>query len=416
MNRRVTIAALAALTLMGWTGALAEIPATGPAAAQASVPDKKAEKEADPVEASLVPVGATELRLTLLSYSGEVVVVKAVPHGSAVKAGDAVVWLEARGLATQLATAKNDLLVAQAALDKAKADGLTGAEADRIALEAATEDLTLAKANVTWFETVDGPAMLKESELRVKGATDSVEDQGDELDQLKKMYKSEELTNATADIVVKRALRNYENGKVNLELTRASAQKMPKQDYPVAKARVSRALATSENAMNQVKATQAQSAVSRATGLAAAEIALKKAAQTVSDLAHDEAQMTVKAATDGAFYHGYWAAKAWANGDLRMLTPGEKIAGGSIVGTVAAAGKLGLSGDVPDDQWKALVPGSKLKVKVGGATGAELNGVVTEVLPEARPGGTAMTFRASLSDVPAWMIAGMKAKVETVTP
>ena len=62
-----------------------------------------------------------------------------------------------------------------------------------------------AEESVKWFETVDGPQMLKGVELNLEQAKNQMNDKGDELDQLKKMYKSEELTNDTADIVVKRA-------------------------------------------------------------------------------------------------------------------------------------------------------------------------------------------------------------------
>jgi len=44
---------------------------------------------------------------------------------------------------------------------------------------------------------------LKQIDLALQQYDDQVKDAADELDQLKKMYKSEELTNATADVVVR---------------------------------------------------------------------------------------------------------------------------------------------------------------------------------------------------------------------
>ena len=70
-----------------------------------------------------------------------------------------------------------------------------------------------AEQNVKWFDTVDGPQMLKGVDIQLAMAKNQMNDEQDELDQLKKMYKSEELTNATADIVVKRAVRQLEMSK-----------------------------------------------------------------------------------------------------------------------------------------------------------------------------------------------------------
>ena len=59
------------------------------------------------------------------------------------------------------------------------------------------------------FEQTKAPES-KKATLETYQAKANAEDQQDELEQLRKMYRAEELTTETADIVVKRALRQLE--------------------------------------------------------------------------------------------------------------------------------------------------------------------------------------------------------------
>ncbi len=136
-------------------------------------------------------------------------------HGASVKKDDVLLSLDSDEIQRQIATAKIDLANAKAAADKAQADVDLGDQSDALAMKMQEEELDKAKGALKWWEDVDGKQMITSAELQTRGAKAAVDDQQDELDQLKKMYKTEELTNATADIVVKRALRNLEISKVN---------------------------------------------------------------------------------------------------------------------------------------------------------------------------------------------------------
>src|SRR5262249_48729784 len=141
-------------------------------------------------------------------------VTKVAGHGAAVKKGDSILELEATHYNWAMEAAKNELANARANLKKVEFDGDLAVKQEALSLRMQEDMVKNAEAGVQWFEKVDGPQMLMQQELLVKQLKDSVGDQEDELDQLKKMYQSEELTNATADIVTKRAVRRLEQQRI----------------------------------------------------------------------------------------------------------------------------------------------------------------------------------------------------------
>src|SRR5206468_776794 len=154
------------------------------------------------------PIDPLEVRVRPEAFVGDLKIVSLAAHGASVKKGGVLLELEGDALKHQIAAADADLANATASVAKAKTDLELGEQADQIAMKVQEKDLANAKAALQWFDDVDGNQMITSAQMQTRTAKAAVEDQQDELDQLKKMYKSEELTNATADIVVKRALRN----------------------------------------------------------------------------------------------------------------------------------------------------------------------------------------------------------------
>src|SRR5205814_6283803 len=148
-----------------------------------------------------------------------------VANGATVKKGETLLEIDPIPLKRQLDAAQSEANVAKANVTKAEADARIAKESEALALRMTKDAVQDAEDNLKWWEGVDGPQMITSAELEVKQYREMVEDRSDELDQLKKMYKSEELTNATADIVVKRAIRGLEHGKKLLEMEELKPEK-----------------------------------------------------------------------------------------------------------------------------------------------------------------------------------------------
>jgi hypothetical protein len=204
-----------------------------------------------------------EVRLKLEAHSGALIVASAAANRSTVKKGDTLLELDPVYINRDVAAAENELTAAKAALAKAESDSVLGEQADALAMRIQQQETKNAEAAVKWWEQVDGPQMLTSAELQVKVSRANVEDQEDELDQLKKMYKGEDLTSQTADIVLKRSVRQLDVSKTLSKMNEERSEKTESHSYPIARQGIQDSLELSKQRLESLKVSQALAAVLR---------------------------------------------------------------------------------------------------------------------------------------------------------
>ncbi|CAN5411678.1 hypothetical protein BH10PLA1_BH10PLA1_13820 [soil metagenome] len=359
-------------------------------------------------EGVLEPVNAVEIRLKPKVFAGELAIKSVVATGTHVKAGDVLLEIDDKPIKKEIASAENELETARANLTKAQSDSDLVQQADALAMKMALDDVKNATDSLKWFDDVDGPQMLQQSDLSVKQAKFSLEDQNDELDQLKKMYKTEDLTSATADIVIKRSLRQLELTKTMVKREEDEARKLKATMYPEARLKLTFMLEQENNALSQLKATQAQTAVQRKVALATAKQAENDAEQKLADLQADAAQFKQVANTDGVAYFGQFTARAWANSEPKSFAVGEKVSGGNVLLTVVKPGKMRLAMDLPEAKFASAKPGLAAVV-VPAVTGHKIIGKTLAPASIGKAGGLELVI--DLPDVDSILTPGMKASI-----
>lgn len=300
-----------------------------------------------------------EVRLKLEAFAGELKIASIASHGAAVKTGDVILKLDDADLQKQLAAATDELANANAALAKTRADATLAEQSEVLAMKQATDDLAKAEFDLKWFDEVEGRQYLTRVDLNLKASKDNVDDQQDELEQLKKMYKSEELTNATADIVVKRAIRALERSQITAKMIEEGIVRSKGIDFQRTRQAFNYTLERQKIAVAQLDAQQAQAKVNRVVALATANRAAEKAQEKVDDLKKDVESFSVKASADGVVLYGSFSRGAWANADPKLYRVGEKVAPGQVVMTVAVPGKLRVMIDLPEAQMGGIRQGMK---------------------------------------------------------
>jgi multidrug efflux pump subunit AcrA (membrane-fusion protein) len=234
------------------------------------------------------------------------------------------------------------------------------------------------------------------------------------MDQLRKMYKSEELTTATADIVIKRALRRLEQSQVYLKMQEERREKTRAQDYPIARQRVSDNLEQARQALASLRAAQDLAGVTRKASLANARIAVEQAEQKLGDLKTDAALFSIKAPHEGVIQYGNIAEGSWQGGDPKNLKAGERLAPGAIAMRLFQPGKLKLEIGLSESQAFALEPGMKAKVTPSAfpqlAYDATCGGPV--MTPRGNPPAFGFQSTLALPDLDPKLVPGMKAQVK----
>jgi RND family efflux transporter MFP subunit len=352
-----------------------------------------------------------EVRLKLEAHSGPLIIASVAGNRAAVKKGDTLLELDPVVINREVAAAENDLTTVKANLVKAESDLKLGEQADALAMRIQQQDTKNAEASVKWWEQVDGPQMLASSELQVKLARASVEDQADELDQLRKMYKQEDLTSATADIVIKRALRQLDVSKVQMKMSEERSQKTTTYAYPISKQTVLDALEQSKQRLETLKATQALSAVTRKAALTSARLALAGSEKKLADLKKDQALFSIKAPADGVVQWGYTSGGSWTGGDPKTMRVGERLSSGQTVLTVFTPGDLKVELTVPEAQSAWVRPGAKARVTP--VAFPEINYEGKCGAPNPKAGSSGLSFLASVDvpDADPRILPGMKANV-----
>ena len=394
------------------TSAPSSQPTTAPSATQ-TVKKGRISMKID-ATGTFLPATPVEVRIRPDAYKGDLTIVAAAANGASVKKGETLLQIDPADLNRELDAARNELTTAKANQTKAEADVTLGEKGDGLAMKQAENAIKKADGDLKWWDDLVGPQMLQQTDLGLKQVAAMVEDQGDELDQLKKMYKTEDLTNATADIVVKRAVRAFEIGKANLKMQQDLARKVKEFDQPQSRLPLEAAAEQAKQAMETLKATQAQSKITRGTALKTAQLATAAAEKKVADLEKDLAQLTVKAPADGVVVYGTVAEGAVTPVDPKTLRPKEKLAAGTPVMVLFTPGALRLAFDLPESKLGWVKSG--MRAKVSPIAWPELNyeGGVAAMPPLGKVSGSDQAFTASidLSNVDARILPGMKAAVK----
>ena len=393
-------------------------PATAPVAAPATRPAEKVhvvkrgtlslDVNVNGVLSALDP---HEVKLKLKSYAGPLEVVAAASHGAAVKQGEVLLELDAKEIGWAVEAAQAALASAQANLKKAASDVELGQKADALAMRIQEQAVRNAEGAVKWFESVDGPNMLLAAELSTRQSKYSVEDQDDELDQLRKMYKTEDLTTATADIVIKRALRRLEITKEHLRMAEGTLEKTREQSYRVAKQKVLDSLDQAQQELASLRVTQEQSAVTRASALASAKVAAAQAQEKLADLKHDAALFKSVAPSDGVVVYEQ-LPEAAPGQEGRALRPGDKVTAGGVVMRLVGSGKFKVDAPLSEAEAFLVEKGAAATVTPAAFPWRSYDATVGQVVGGAKgQEGFKFTVPVVLKDADPRLLPGMKASV-----
>lgn len=408
-----TLSFTAAANAEAPTSAPATHPATQPAGQTTAITRGSLSMVID-AQGAFDPVDPFEVRLKLKAYQGELTITSIAANGAAVKKGDLLLQIDPTVMIRTLTAAENDDRASKASLEKIESDDKVAEESDALGEKEQKEGLQEAEDSVKWFDTVDGPQLLKQVKLGVDQAKAQMDDESDEVDQLKKMYKSEELTNATADIVVKRAFRQLEMSKTLYAMAKDRAQRLVTFTYPLMKARVYEGRDAAQQQYALFETAQKQAKVLRQTGLAGAHAAAEAADLKLEDLKTDAEKLTVHAPTDGVVAYGQIVNGVWSAADPRSLRPGERVMAQTVLMTLYRPGRLRIALDLPEAKFFAIQPGQKASIDPVAFPELKYE-AMCDAAPHTAAGGNFL-LTLSTGDVDPRIAPGMKAQVHMDVP
>ena len=229
---------------------------------------------------------------------------KAVPHGSQVAKGEAIIWFETPQVDKQLREAETNAQLAELTrrdglFKKEQAEKLS--KLDREAIERTRRD---AQQEYDNFVKVDLARRKQSAQFSLQLSEASLENAIEELEQLEKMYQEDELTEESEEIVLKRARRSVESAQFSLGSAKIRYERTLKQELPRAeetqKDIVVRQELTYDKAIHDFETSQKRQQNEEKKQ----EIQFQKQRKDLEELRQDRQNLVMKSPLDGVVYYG----------------------------------------------------------------------------------------------------------------
>ncbi len=347
MNRRVVWIALLGAICSGFSLRAEEAPE--------SPPSKTHLVEAGLFEATVMldgfvqSTGSHEIQVKPEEWTS-FVVERAIESGSSVKAGDELVKFESKAFQRELENLMLEQNSGQTALLLAQIELKLIEKTNPLDLEAAERTATVALDE--WNEYVkQGEALEKQTAgENLKMAQDTLDGSQEELNQLQKMYKADDLTEETEEIILKRARREVERSQFMFKTAQILHDRRLEQEIPREKRL--KEVAKDREALNLQKTRE-----NLPVTLTQKKLEVEKLKYTqdhlllkMQQMKQDEQLLTLNAPIDGVVVYGQAEYGKWTTTEAMRssLRPGGTITPHQVIMTIIPDQAASLWVEIPE--------------------------------------------------------------------
>jgi multidrug efflux pump subunit AcrA (membrane-fusion protein) len=275
-----------------------------------------------------------------------------------------------------------------------------------------------AKADLKRYNDVDRPMAMKSAEFMVKYYNFMLDYEKDELKELEKMYKADDLTEETEEIVLKRQRNSVEFAEFSLEGAKQDSEEMIKVRIPRMDIRMKEQLDRTA-----IAKARAQMALSIDLNRARQELEQRKkmrakALERQTKILGDKELMEIKSPADGIVFYGQCVNGRWSDTPslINRYKPHNNVSGNSILMTIVESRPLWITSTIDESKRPDVSDGQKIKIALPLEGSDRLSGDVKSISPiPTGPGKFEINFDVKQDQIPAWVVAGMSCKVQITT-
>lgn len=360
--------------IAAFSGACGSIPSKPPGDGE-HVPTREAQAKAKEWNGVFRPASYSELSIWPAAYSGEMLLIEVLAHGSLVKQGDVVARLETRAIDEEIHQA--ELESASAAIrhagliEKNAIDEQAGAGA----VEHEKAELERARRSLEGWRTRELEFARRSDEIEKQQIQNGIDDQKDELGQLEAMYKADELVDATEEIVLKRSKRGLALSQVGQQLQRDRRQFEIEFNEARQLETREQSIKMQSEALDRTLRTQAIEARARADAAHRSQDALALQNERVDRLRRDRELLTIRAPRDGVLLHG--ASKDYrAGATTARYERGNPLALHTDLFLVAEPEVRAVALDIDESALSKVKDGAQVTVESVARPGEKVAGVL----------------------------------------
>ncbi|MFO7908316.1 MAG: hypothetical protein R6U98_37110, partial [Pirellulaceae bacterium] len=321
--------------------------------------------------------------------------------GKKVEQGDTLVELDMTEINQQLRDLEKDVKLGELSQRLAETEWELLQKSTQLDLEAAERDKRIVEEELEYFRETDRAFQIEAAKQSLKNARDSLTYAEEELRQLEKMYKADDLTEETEEIVLKRARDQVERARFSLKSTELRTKRrldksIPREAQELREA-ARRAEITWAKSQEAIPAQLKQKKIE----LEKQRVETKQRQEKLEKLRQDRDMMAVKAPADGTVYYGKWTRGAWSGLEsvAAKLTEGGKLSPHGVFMTVVSPRPLRIRAKVPEDKLHRLSRGAQGTAVPNGYPDLELTASLRHLSPLPVGNGTFDgQFQVILSD------------------
>lgn len=308
-------------------------------------------------------------------------VLSAVEHGARVKRDQLLVTLDLEKINQEIADLQAQREIGELGIQLAELRLRTLEKTVPLDL-AETERLAKAtKEDYEFYTEVGRPLSVKSAEFSLKAAQQRLDYEKEELRQLERMYNSDDLTEETEEIVLKRARNDLERAKFYAEVyeiqhERTMAVELPRRDEEIASQ-----LTRSQLEWDKVRTTLPLELDKQRLELKTMKVAHHRAGERLEELKADRDAMLVKAPWEGIVYYGEVTRGKCGSIDseCERLRPGGSLLPDDVFMTVVQSRPMHIRAIVPEKHLHQIRAGVKGIASPTGYPDLRLTAIVDRV-------------------------------------
>jgi hypothetical protein len=282
-------------------------------------------------------------------------------------------------------TEEHEFDLEQARLSLAQSElELSAAEAAApLDLRAAERTKAEADKALEHYLQVDADMAVRSAQESLKSSEYSLEYAQEELSQLEQMYKADDLTEETEEIILKRAQRDVEQTQFFLEFARIRHDRTINEQLPRQKDEMRDATERAALALLRAQATIPRGVEEKRIALQKLKFSQAQQDREYAKLKADRELLVVKAPAAGIVYYGQCERGRWTTAEslARQLRPGGNVSQNQVILTIVAPGPGFVRTDVPEASVRFMTPGASVNIVPTAFPRTRIAGKFTSVDP-----------------------------------
>lgn len=300
----------------------------------------------------------TEIRLRPREWA-KLVVKKVLPQGTRVAEGEPVLWLETDEIDDAIRDAEFAVQLGKLSLAGAQSELKALEDSVPLDLEAAERAKKHADEDLAYYQKVGEEQSRKNAEETLKMFQERLEYAQEELNQLEKMYKADDLTEETEEIILVRTRRDMEHAKVAAESAKLRYERDLQIDLPRERINIENTAVRQNLALQKARATLPPSVDQKKIELDKLVQSQKQLERKLALLQADRELLTVKSPVAGVVRYGECERGKWTTAaqlESQLREGGAVTANQTVLTIVSAAGMI-VRVEIPEAQLSQCIPG-----------------------------------------------------------